>query len=62
MGQKWGKPYANLCHSMPFMHLCNHLHARIKASNHGPLPQISPTYPYTIGVWEDRSEVFLLIG
>lgn len=22
----------------------------------------SPTYSYTIGVWEDRSEVFLLIG
>lgn len=29
-------------------------------------PQASPlesfTYSYTIGVWEDRSEVFLLIG
>ncbi|WP_218170829.1 hypothetical protein, partial [Pseudomonas gingeri] len=36
MGQKWGKPYANPCHSMPTMHFCKRVRMGASAHNHGP--------------------------
>lgn len=39
MGQKWGKPYAILCHPMPIMHLCKLSWTCITARKRGPIPQ-----------------------
>lgn len=50
MGQKWGKPYANQCHPVPIMHLCNPVHAGITASKHGPFTQNPPHTPTQLGV------------
>lgn len=45
MGQKWGKPDAKPCHSMPLMHLCKSAEAGVKASKYGLHPQIPPYTP-----------------
>lgn len=51
MGQKWGKPCANLCHLMPIMHLRKRGGGRRQGAqslDYSPRPT---SYSYTIGVW-----------
>lgn len=45
VGQKWGKPDANLCHSMLSMHLCKSAEAGFKPSKDGLHRQNPPHTP-----------------
>lgn len=45
VGQKWGKPNAKPCHSMPIMHLCKHAEAGFKTNKDGLQRQIPPDTP-----------------
>lgn len=49
MGQKWGKPYANLCHPMAIMHICILLWTSAKDRSHRPSPQKLPHTPTQSG-------------
>ncbi|CAI8709118.1 hypothetical protein EMIT0P228_100208 [Pseudomonas brassicacearum] len=56
MGQKWGKPYAKPCHSMPIMHLCKYAKAGFKARKHGGQRRKPPDTPAQSACgWRGRS-------